>query len=73
MTKIASPEALKTYREELVKARPEDQPVIAICNGTGCVACGSAKVVAAFKEELKRSFTSLSSINSARLMPVPLK
>ncbi|MCP4199364.1 MAG: NADH-quinone oxidoreductase subunit F, partial [Proteobacteria bacterium] len=54
MTKIASPEALKTYREELVKARPEDQPVIAICNGSGCVACGSAKVVAAFKEELKK-------------------
>jgi NADH-quinone oxidoreductase subunit F len=54
MSRIASPEALKTYREELKKARPQDQPVIAICNGTGCAACGSGHVVAAFKEELTK-------------------
>ncbi len=54
MGKIASPEALKLYREELEKARPKDQKVIAICTGTGCIASGAKEVVAAFEKELKK-------------------
>ena len=54
MSRITSPEALKAYREELIKARPADQKTIAVCAGTGCNAYGSRKVVDAFRDELEK-------------------
>ena len=53
MTKIASPEALKSYREELEKASPKDQKAVAICAGSSCRAAGAGKVLEAFKNELE--------------------
>jgi NADH:ubiquinone oxidoreductase subunit F (NADH-binding)/(2Fe-2S) ferredoxin/Pyruvate/2-oxoacid:ferredoxin oxidoreductase delta subunit len=54
MSKIASPQVLTAYREELAKARPADRKVVAICTGTGCNAYGAKNVVGAFKEELEK-------------------
>jgi NADH-quinone oxidoreductase subunit F len=54
MGKIASPQALTAYREELAKARPADRKVVAVCTGTGCNAYGAKNVVGAFKEELEK-------------------
>jgi NADH:ubiquinone oxidoreductase subunit F (NADH-binding)/(2Fe-2S) ferredoxin/Pyruvate/2-oxoacid:ferredoxin oxidoreductase delta subunit len=54
MSKIASPQELTAYREELAKARPADRKVVAICTGTGCNAYGAKNVVGAFKEELEK-------------------
>jgi NADH:ubiquinone oxidoreductase subunit F (NADH-binding)/(2Fe-2S) ferredoxin/Pyruvate/2-oxoacid:ferredoxin oxidoreductase delta subunit len=53
MGKITSPEALKSYREELEAGRSPDKKVVAICTGTGCNAYGASKVVDAFRSELE--------------------
>jgi NADH:ubiquinone oxidoreductase subunit F (NADH-binding)/(2Fe-2S) ferredoxin/NAD-dependent dihydropyrimidine dehydrogenase PreA subunit len=54
MARIASIEALSSYREALLKDRPAGMKVIAVCAGTGCNAYGSKNVVAAFREELEK-------------------
>jgi NADH-quinone oxidoreductase subunit F len=54
MAKLDSIKALDAYRAALLKDRPKDMKVVAVCAGTGCNAYGSRNVVAAFKEELEK-------------------
>jgi NADH-quinone oxidoreductase subunit F len=52
--KIESPSDLEELRQELVAKRDPKKPCITVCSGTGCQAYGSEKVVAAFREEVKK-------------------
>ena len=54
MVKIKSPSELAKLRQEILSARDPNKPCIAICSGTGCLALGCDKVIAAFKEEVKK-------------------
>jgi NADH-quinone oxidoreductase subunit F len=51
--RLTSVQALKELRETLVAARDPRRPVIALCAGTGCQACGCAKVAAAFDQAIR--------------------
>jgi NADH-quinone oxidoreductase subunit F len=53
MPRLNSPDELETFRKEVVSCRDPQKPCIAVCTGTGCLALGAAKVVAALKEEIK--------------------
>jgi NADH-quinone oxidoreductase subunit F len=52
MKKINSPAELKTLQEEIKARVKPDQPCIAICAGTGCLAYGTQKLVDRFREEI---------------------
>ena len=52
MKKIESPEALKSLQAELANRIDPQQPCIAICAGTGCMAYGTQKIVDRFREEI---------------------
>jgi len=54
MPRINSPAELEEFRKDVMSKRDPKRPCIAVCTGTGCLALGAAKVVAAFKEELKK-------------------
>jgi len=54
MPRINSPAELEEFRKDIMSKRDPKRPCIAVCTGTGCLALGAAKVVAAFKEELKK-------------------
>ncbi len=54
MPRIQSPAELETFRKDVISKRDPDKPCIAVCTGTGCLALGAAKVVAAFREEIKK-------------------
>ncbi len=54
MPRLNSPAELEGLRQEILSRRDPDKPVIAICAGTGCLALGADKVIAAFKEEIKK-------------------
>ena len=54
MKKVKSPEELEQFRSEIRAERDPKTPCIAICAGTGCLALGSDKVIAAFKEEISK-------------------
>jgi NADH:ubiquinone oxidoreductase subunit F (NADH-binding)/(2Fe-2S) ferredoxin/ferredoxin len=54
MPRINSPAELEACRKDIVSQRDPDKPCIAICTGTGCLALGAAKVVAALREEIKK-------------------
>jgi NADH:ubiquinone oxidoreductase subunit F (NADH-binding)/(2Fe-2S) ferredoxin/NAD-dependent dihydropyrimidine dehydrogenase PreA subunit len=54
MPRINSPAELETCRKAIVSQRDPNKPCIAICTGTGCLALGAAKVVAALREEIKK-------------------
>ena len=54
MKKIKSPEELEQIRREIQAKRDPQMPCIAICAGTGCLALGSGKIIAAFKEEISK-------------------
>lgn len=54
MKKIKSPEELEQFRREIQARRDPKMPCIAICAGTGCLALGSYKIIAAFKEEISK-------------------
>ncbi|MCX5806128.1 MAG: NADH-quinone oxidoreductase subunit NuoF [Proteobacteria bacterium] len=54
MTKINSPAELEEFRKGILSKRNPNKPCIAVCTGTGCLALGAQKVVAAFKEEIKK-------------------
>src|SRR4030042_2031844 len=54
MPRINSPAELEEFRKDIISKRDPKRPCIAVCTGTGCLARGAAKVVAAFKEELKK-------------------
>ncbi|MFC1994517.1 NADH-ubiquinone oxidoreductase-F iron-sulfur binding region domain-containing protein [Chloroflexota bacterium] len=51
--RLASPSELEALKESITAQRAPDKPCIAICSGTGCLALGSADVVAAFTKELR--------------------
>jgi NADH:ubiquinone oxidoreductase subunit F (NADH-binding)/(2Fe-2S) ferredoxin/ferredoxin len=54
MPRINSPAELEEFRKDIMSKRDPKRPCIAVCTGTGCLALGAAKVVAAIKEELKK-------------------
>lgn len=54
MPRITSPAELEQLRKEILLERDSQRPCIAVCTGTGCLALGAAKVVAAFKEEIDK-------------------
>jgi len=54
MRKLNSLKDLVKLREELISLRDPDRRCITICSGTGCLACESKGVVAAFADEINR-------------------
>ena len=54
MPRIKSVTELEKLREEILSKRDPNMPCIAICAGTGCIPLGANKVIASFKEELKK-------------------
>ena len=54
MPRIHSPAELEKFRKEILVNRDPQKPCVAICTGTGCIALGADKVVAAFKEEISK-------------------
>ena len=54
MPRINSPAELEEFRKDILSKRDPDKPCIAVCTGTGCLALGAGKVVAALKEEIKK-------------------
>ncbi len=53
--KLTSFEDLDLLRDQLAKQRQENRPLISICSGTGCRACGCEAVAAAFQEALREN------------------
>ena len=51
--RLESAEALDAYRQELIVRQDQDQTVIVVCHGTGCMANGSNRVTKAFKNALE--------------------
>jgi NADH-quinone oxidoreductase subunit F len=45
---------LEELRKAIIKERDPNKPCVAICAGTGCLALGADKVIAAFREEIKK-------------------
>ncbi|MCJ7791253.1 MAG: NADH-quinone oxidoreductase subunit NuoF [Dehalococcoidia bacterium] len=54
MPKINSPAELEKLRKGILSKRDPNRSGIAVCTGTGCLALGADKVVAALKEEIKK-------------------
>jgi NADH:ubiquinone oxidoreductase subunit F (NADH-binding)/(2Fe-2S) ferredoxin/ferredoxin len=54
MPKINSPAELEKLRKGILARRDPNKPCIAVCTGTGCLALGADKVVAAIKEAIKK-------------------
>lgn len=54
MDRLKSPSDLENLRRKIIAKRDPNKPCISICMGTGCRALGSEKVVAVFKEEIKK-------------------
>lgn len=54
MPKINSPAELEKFRNDIISKRDSKKPCIAVCTGTGCLALGAGKVVAAIKAEIKK-------------------
>jgi NADH-quinone oxidoreductase subunit F len=52
MPRINSPGELEGFRNKVIAKRDPKRPCIAVCTGTGCLALGAAKVVAAFRDEI---------------------
>jgi NADH-quinone oxidoreductase subunit F len=53
MKKISAPSELSLIQEELCNRIDPDQPVIALCSGTGCLAYGTRKLEAALRAEIE--------------------
>ncbi len=53
MVHLSSPEDLTAYRQEVLSKKDPNTPSIAICAGTGCLACGAREVIAAFQAEIE--------------------
>lgn len=54
MPRINSPAELEEFRQGIISKRDLNKPCISVCTGTGCLALGAGKVVAALKEEIKK-------------------
>jgi NADH:ubiquinone oxidoreductase subunit F (NADH-binding)/(2Fe-2S) ferredoxin/Pyruvate/2-oxoacid:ferredoxin oxidoreductase delta subunit len=53
MSRLISPEALESFRKEILSRRDPGKPCVSICAGAGCIASGADKVIAAFKSEIE--------------------
>jgi len=53
MTRIHTPEELAKYRARVLSSRDPGAPRISVCAGTGCLATGASRVVAAFGAEIE--------------------
>jgi NADH-quinone oxidoreductase subunit F len=53
--KLNTPEDLNCLRDLLVKQRENGRTIITVCAGTGCLACGSEAVTAAFRKAIKEN------------------
>jgi NADH-quinone oxidoreductase subunit F len=51
--RLTSVQALEKLRETLLADCDPQRPVIALCSGTGCQACGCSKVAAAFEKAIR--------------------
>jgi NADH:ubiquinone oxidoreductase subunit F (NADH-binding)/(2Fe-2S) ferredoxin/Pyruvate/2-oxoacid:ferredoxin oxidoreductase delta subunit len=51
--RLTSVQALENLRDSLLAGRDPQRPVIALCAGTGCQACGCGKVAAAFDNAIR--------------------
>jgi len=54
LDRLSSPDELERVRKLIIKNREPNKPCLAICGGTGCLALGGAKVIAAFKQEIQK-------------------
>jgi NADH-quinone oxidoreductase subunit F len=54
MARLNSPEALETFRRDLLSRKDPNRPCISICAGTGCLAFGAGDVIAAFQAEIEK-------------------
>ena len=54
MPRINSASELEELRKDILSKRDPNKPCISVCTGTGCLALGAARVVAALKEEIKK-------------------
>ena len=54
MSKLIDIKQLEDYRNKLKKKVDREKKTISICGGTGCIALGSADIVKAFKESIKK-------------------
>jgi len=53
MPRIASPEALEVLRHDIEARTDPAKPRVAVCAGTGCLACGAKEVIVAFRAALE--------------------
>ena len=53
MDRLKSRDELERVRKLIIKNREPGKPCLAICGGTGCLALGGAKVIAAFERGLQ--------------------
>ena len=54
MPRIESPAGLEKFWKEILSKRDPDKACIAVCTGTGCLALGATRVVAALKSEIQK-------------------
>ncbi|MDY0003624.1 MAG: NADH-ubiquinone oxidoreductase-F iron-sulfur binding region domain-containing protein [Polyangia bacterium] len=54
MPSLRSSEELEKLRQQVIAKRDPNKPCVTVCAGTGCLACGAAEVVGAFREELAK-------------------
>ena len=54
MARLKSLADLEDLRKAIVAEKDPSKPCVAICAGTGCLALGADKVIAAFREEIER-------------------
>ncbi len=54
MTRLGSPQELEALRQDVLSKRDPNTPCIAVCAGTGCLACGAKEVIIAFRQELEK-------------------
>ncbi len=52
MARLETPEALESFRQEILSRKDPDNPCVSICAGAGCVASGADEVIAAFQKEI---------------------
>jgi NADH:ubiquinone oxidoreductase subunit F (NADH-binding)/(2Fe-2S) ferredoxin/NAD-dependent dihydropyrimidine dehydrogenase PreA subunit len=54
MSRVNSAAEVEQLRREILSKREPNKPCVSICAGTGCLALGADKVIASFKEEIKK-------------------
>lgn len=59
MPKINLPAELEALRQSILSRRDRNQPVIAVCGGTGCHATGNRRLISAFEKEAAKQKTKI--------------